>query len=1194
MTPQIVLSAVFIYITLLFGLARWGDRHQFVENSWPKNHWVYALALGVYCTSWTFYGLVGTASVNGWSFFPILLGPMLLFTLGYPIIERIRRLCSQEHIHSIADFVASRYGKRQGVSATVTLVVLLATIPYIALQLKAVSDMLSLTLGTDFLANQDLTFLIAICMIGFALLFGARRLDVSGYHSGLMVTIAFESFIKIGMILIIAFFALSLINEIPENIDVSQVNYVWQQPPSLLRFCVETLISMCAIFCLPRMFHVTFVECLSKEHMKKSRWIFTAYLGVISVCIYIIAWVGNTYFYDQPSVNGDSYVIALPLLKESTSLALIAFLGGFSAATAMIIVATVTLSQMLSNDVILPLLVRRRISRNQASDFSRSLIIARRLTVLLVVLCAYLYQSILAENVALTSIGLIAFALVVQLAPAIIFGLYWRKGNARGLYAGLIVGLSLWFYTIMMPLLYKAGLIDSYIMEFGLFEISWLRPENLLGLTFADSYTRGVILSISGNILFYWWYSLTSSENLADRIQAAAFTDSEQTTYEPHQDININDLHALLQEFLGDTATKELFAEFKNDADKDEKTRFIEKAQRALAGTVGVASSQAIIKSLYSGKTMAVEEVVNLFGETTKALRFNKEVLFSSFENISSGISVVDESLDLIAWNSRYEKMFDYPPNMLRVGLHVSDIMRYNGERGMLGEGNIDEMIRKRLSLMSTGNKYRVVRYHSEDTIIEIKGRPLPNGGYVTTYDDITEFIQAQRQLQDVNVNLENRVQERTKTIEKINQNLVKEIERRNEVENELRLAKQIADEANASKTKFIALASHDIMQPLNAANLYASALIESGEHKSGLALQLKNAIENTESIISSLLEISKLDNKKLEPKLEAFQLDTLLSNLIREARVQQPDGLEMRYCPTSVNVISDKHYLRRIVQNFISNAVKYTQTGKVLVGCRRHYVSDASENGNDGKQPGRTGLKDSTYTGNTVEICVYDNGPGIPEQEHLAVFDDFYRSNRKHQKEDIPGVGLGLSVVMRFSELLNHPVKCQSTPGEGSCFSVLVPLFDECDLPKNNQTLTTDDQISGLKILHVDDDEQNLLATSTLLSHWECDVRSESQIADVSDYVARHSIPDILLMDYQLGDSETNGIILAEELINGWYGQMQNNNEKSLPVCIISATTDVDLPGLTSEKGFEFMSKPVKPARLRALLTQMAQRRQS
>jgi Na+/proline symporter/signal transduction histidine kinase/CheY-like chemotaxis protein len=1193
-SPSIVLIVVFSYILLLFGLARFGDKKYFIDGSWVRHPIVYALALGVYCTSWTFYGLVGTASVKGWNFFPILLGPILLFTLGFPLLERIYTICRQEHIHSIADFLASRYGKRQGVAATISLVVLIATVPYIALQLKAVSDTLLLTIGPDFLVSQDLTLVIGLSMIAFTMLFGAKRLDMSGYHSGLMSAIAFESILKLIVLMCVALFSLfwmsdTSISDVASQslADSTPEPSVFYQPITWPRFLIETLLSVCAIFCLPRMFHVTFVECISKKHLQYSRWVFVAYLMLISVFIVIIASAGNDEFLNNDNVSGDAYVIALPLAKGVDWLAVFAFLGGFSAATAMIIVATITLSHMLSNDVILPLLIRRQKQKSTPHDFSRSLIFARRLTVLLVILGAYFYQSLLAENVALTSIGLIAFALIVQLAPGVLFGLYWRKGNANGLYAGLIVGLSLWFYTLMIPLLSNAGLINDYVLREGLFGIAWLRPEYLLNLSFSDAFTRSVILSLGANIIFYCWYSVTSLETLVDRIQSAAFTNQEKGAYDYYEGINLNDLEVLLNEFLGETAANNILSTYDPKGDKTAKHRLIEKAQKALASIVGVASSQSMIETLYSGKKMAVEEVVNLFGNTTKALRFNQEVLSASFENISSGISVVDSNLCLIAWNQHYEDMFDYPADMLYVGFHVADIMRFNADRGLLGTGDAEGLIAKRLSYMTAGRAYRVIRYHQDDTVIEIKGQPLPNGGYVTTYDDITEFIRVQKNLEDANANLEQRVQERTRTIEEVNTDLLKEIRRRGDIEQELREAKTVADDANASKTKFLALASHDIMQPLNAASLYASALSDSREDDGGLhqdeniVRQLRSAIQNTESIIATLLEVSKLDSGVIQPKRTDFYLDNMLSNIIDEVGVQLPKEISIRYCKTSAFVNSDQHYLHRIVQNFVSNAVKYTTEGTVLVGCRR-VRSDEGQVG--------------------IEICVVDNGIGISEYERASIFDDFYRvpanARGSVSQQVIPGVGLGLSVVSRFSELLSHQVRCRSELGKGSCFSVVVPLSVKAPVKTSiaENPLVEQSGLQDLMVAYVDDEQQNLLATSALLDRWQCNMIALDTIAAARDYahqshVNTRCIPDVLLMDYQLDEASISGLVLAQELLAVWQARL-GPDARPIPVCIISAAAEVDLPERAMALGFQFLRKPVKPGRLRALLTQFKGRR--
>ena len=1197
MTPTILLIAVFCYIFTLFAIARFGDRQHFVEKSWVRHPLIYALALGVYCTSWTFYGLVGTASEKGWNFLPILLGPALLFTLGYPLVERIYKLCRQEHIHSIADFLSSRYGKRQGVATTISLVVLLATIPYIALQLKAVSDSLRLALGPDFLVSQDLTLVIGFAMIAFTLVFGAKRLDMSGYHSGLMLAIAFESLIKILVLMIMAIMALVWIMDFdalqlatesaaktnsPQSLS-TQVS-VFYQSIVWPRFLVETLLSACAVFCLPRMFHISFVECLSPKHLRRSRWVFFAYLAFISVFIVVIASAGNLLFAGQ-GVEGDAYMIALPLEKAGQWLTVFAFIGGFSAATAMVIVATITLSYMISNEVVLPFLIQRK-NKKSNSTFSRSLIFARRLVVVCIVLGAYLYQSLLAENIQLTSIGLVAFALIAQLAPGVLFGLYWRKGNAAGLYAGLIVGLILWFYTFMVPLLAAEGLLSQRLVDNGLLGIYWLRPESLFNLSFSDSFTRSVIISLSANVIFYCWYSLSSVETLTDKVQADAFTRLEKGQYHHYENINLSDLAVLLEEFLGQKNTESLLATYQpqgdNKIDKIEKRKLIEKTQQALASVVGVASSQAMIETLYSGKKIAVEEVVNLFGYANKALQFNRDVLSASFENISSGISVVDKDLRLTAWNQRYEEMFKYPKGMLYVGLPVAEMILFNAKRGFMGEGTAEDQVNKRLSLMNQGKSYRVVRQHSEDKIIEIKGQPMPSGGYVTSYDDITEFIKVQKNLEDINAHLEERVQERTQTIATVNDNLVSEIQRRGEVEEQLRQAKEMADAANASKTKFLALASHDIMQPLNAAHLYADTLLSSDHNhidNKPIARQLKSAIENTESIISSLLEISKVDSNRLTPNKQTFSLDSLLDSIVNECRVQCPEGLTLRYVKTSLWVHSDPQYLRRIVQNFLTNAIKYTQRGKVLIGCRRILSH---------KQPPE------------LKICILDNGVGIAEHEKNQIFDDFYRidypsKNHKLPDQDVlPGVGLGLAVVLRFAELLNHPILCESELGKGSCFSVTVPI---APAPEVKPALTSqavgamsaNTMLANLSVVYVDDDQENLAAIKALLSRWGCEVNVMNSIDKAIAYLnTDNPTPDVLLMDYQLDQSAKTGIELAEQMQTFWQEHDHDLSSNSPMVCIVSAATELGLASAAKEKQFHFLPKPLNAGRLRALLMQV------
>lgn len=1146
MSITLLVTVLVLYLTLLFWVASFGDKHQFVKNSWTKHPWVYALSIGVYCTSWTFYGLVGTAATKGWGFLPILLGPFLLFIFGQPLLKRIAALCKQENIRSIADFFAARYGKRRGIATSVTLIVLVSTIPYIALQIKAVTDSMLLVSAGSAYSPEEMGLFTAAAMISFALVFGVKRLDASGYHAGLMSAVAFESLVKLLALIAVAIFSYLLINNV-NALGFSSSTEVFSRFEFDLRFGVETLISAAAILCLPRMFHVTFVENLSEKHLRTARVVFPAYLGVVALCVICAAIAGNTFFQGQ-GVSSDAYLLELPLTQGNRFLTIVVLIGGFSAATAMIIVASVTLSHMLSNDVILPILINRHLrQQTPAPDYSRSLIFARRVTVILVVALAYIYQRLLAGNAALTDIGLIAFGLAVQLCPALLFGLYTLRGHASAAYAGLAAGCSIWFFTLMLPLLAQAGAISSAVIENGVVGISWLRPENLFNFTYADAYTRGVTLSLLANIFAYWFMIQVAKPRLSDRIQARAFLNLSRA--EPsahhHKEYQLTDIRALLRQFLGESITEQIISRHdKNSNSESVKPELLDAAEHALSGVVGVASARAMFATLTTGDQLGVEDVVNIFEETTKALRFNQDMIVASFESISSAISVVNDDLNLVSWNRRYEEMFDYPDGMLKVGVPIADLVRFNSQRGMLGSGSVEEHVQKRLNHLKVGKPYRVVRNHG-DCVIEIKGNPLPDGGYVTTYDDISEFISAQDQLEKTNLYLEKRVKERTL---------------------ELEAAQKEAENANRSKSRFLALASHDILQPLNAANLYANILLESSRksgHKDADTVEhLQQAIESSESIISTLLEISKLDTGALSTDICETPLHHILSSLVHEFRVQLTSSIELRYVDTRLVVRTDPRYLRRILQNFLSNAVKYTQRGKILVGCRRR--------------------------GANVEVFIIDTGPGVHPDEQQKIFEDFYRSS---SQQNIQGLGLGLAVATRFSNLLGHDIQSASRLGLGSSFSVTVPVVVPVDTNgesghqyEKRVDSFSSSALSGCKVFYLDDDGQNIHAMDTLLRGWDC-LPTTADTVQEALFIANSEIentPDLLIVDWQL-DNENDGISAAKKMHEIW--------QREVPTCVVSASQEPELSKLVASHGFEFLRKPIKPGKLRAILEQMLKR---
>ncbi|MBB1365105.1 PAS-domain containing protein [Pseudoalteromonas sp. SR44-5] len=1146
MTAALIFVAL-AYIGILFWLANWGDKTTPLAKRISHHPFVYSFSLGIYCTSWTYYGSVGTAATSSWSYLPILLGPALLFFFGQGFLRKLVLVSKKQNITTIADFISARYGKRQTTAIMVTMIALLATIPYIALQLKALSNSFLLLQSDNKISGSMVALSATLIMAMFAIFFGTRKVDVTEYRSGLMLAVAFESMIKLLALVAVAALAVYTLYNLPTANEGQIKESLWQHWNNFnflsFNFIGQSLMAAAAIICLPRQFHVTVVDNQDKRHLFTARWAFPLYLLLTAAMILPIATaaihpqIGNSF-------SPDSFVLALPLMNDNALLTTFVFIGGISAATAMIVVATLTLSTMISNDVVLPLMLRRKFKRNLiTSSYKPQILLVRRFTIAGILILSYFYQQWFGHGKALASMGLVAFSLVTQLLPAIVGGLYWRKGHAYGVYAGLLAGLICWILFLMLPILDAGNTLDTELQQ--------------------TLITRGTLIALFANIGCYISFSLGADERLIDKIQAAAFVNpKEQAVLARRLNKNVKatvyDFKVLLQTFLGVQRSQQVLTHFSlthqlGDNNTHPDPEFIAYCERALTGVLGASSAQALIHTVASGKRMAFEEVVNFFDETTQALQFNQNLLFTSLENLSHGISVVDKELNLVAWNKRYAEMFNYPTGFLEVGQPIEQIIRYNAERGECGPGEIERQVEKRVQHLKNGSSHHFIRHRRNGLVYEMIGNPLPDGGFVTSFSDITTHIATQNALEEVNMDLENRIEARTQEIRTINKDLEAQIESRVQTEQALTLAKREAEQANDSKTRFLALASHDILQPLNAARLYLAAIDEKSlaDNNINNFEKLGASLDSTVHLMSALLEIAKLEQGAMTPTPRHFSIDDILAPLRNEyAILSSEKGLKLTVRSGQHIVHSDITYLRRIVQNLVSNAVKYTNTGKVLVACRKRK--------------------------HHLRIEVWDTGPGISEVEQAKIFNDFYRVEASDNK----GVGLGLSVVKRMVDLLSIRLDVRSTPQRGSCFSIEVPYGESQFVQQKHVTNSLFKERSAMNIVAVDDDPENLNAMASLLQKWQANYQLFDQVEGVLAYANEHSAPDVILMDYQLGH-EHDGITLIKALREIW--------QTNVPAILITAVRDVELKQATKAADIHYLSKPIKPGKLKALLNHSA-----
>jgi Na+/proline symporter/signal transduction histidine kinase len=654
LADPVILVVSFAYLGLLFAVAYYGRRRADAGRSIIASPYVYVLSLGVYATSWTFYGSVGRAASTGIGFLPVYLGPTLMFALGLLVLRKIIRISKENRITSIADFVASRYGKSALLGGLVTVIAVIGIVPYISLQLKAISDTFSIVQHYPEIVSPadlesasllgDKALYVALLLAAFTIVFGTRKLDATERHEGMVTAIAFESVVKLVAFLAIGLFVTfgvfsgfgDLFGRAAELPQAGELFTAGGPDTGYGTLLWLTLLSMLAIVLLPRQFHMTVVENVDERHLIKAVWLFPLYLLAINLFVLPIALGGLVQFQGQ-EVESDYFVLALPMAEGQEALALFAYLGGLSAATGMVIVETIALGMMVSNNLVLPALVRGPLARvREGRDVRRLVLGIRRVTIVAVLLLGYAYFRAAGEATALVSIGLLSFAAVAQFAPALLGGIFWKGGSRAGALAGLAAGFATWLYTLLLPSFARSGWLPESFLEDGPFGVELLRPEELLGLTGFDAISHGMFWSMLLNVGLYVGVSLYSQRRAAELGQAAVFVDvfrrgGEGPSYW-RGTAPVAELEALLARFLGRRRAREALADYalvrglERPVPADADTEMIAYAETLLAGAIGAASARVLVAAVVEEEPLGIDELMHILDETSQVLAYSREL----------------------------------------------------------------------------------------------------------------------------------------------------------------------------------------------------------------------------------------------------------------------------------------------------------------------------------------------------------------------------------------------------------------------------------------------------------------------------------------------------------------------------------------------------------------------------------------
>jgi len=635
------------YVVLLFALAYFSERSAAGDRGhFLRSPLVYTLAISVYCTSWTFYGAVGSAARNGLEFFAIYLGPTLVFVGWWFGLRKLVRIGRNQRITSVADLISSRFGKSNRLAVLVTLIAVIGTTPYIALQLKAITTSLFVISSESIVAgvgdrtdDNRLAFGVAAGMALFTILFGTRNVDAKEQHHGVVAAIAFEAIVKLVALISVGIFVVFGIgggfSEIFARAESVGVN-VYDNGGFGTRWMTIMVLSAAAIICLPRQFQITVVENSDENHLRTASWLFPLYLLGMSVFTLPIAIVGLNLL--PVDTDPDMFVLTLPLAHNQEMLALVAFIGGFSSATSMIIIASIALSIMVSNHIVMPIALRTTwiADSGDGQGATNLLLNSRRISICAVLALGFLYFRLTNGSGALARIGLISFAGVAQFLPAIIAALYWRDATAKGAGVGLFVGFSVWAYTLFLPSFVETGGMIADWVANGPYGIGFLRPEALFGLEGVDPLVHSVFWSLLVNAGLLVFVSLSTNQSALERIQSTLFVDAFRRlpgteTRFMRASAAANDLFFVAQRVLGAEKATSIFDDYLqrevgSRAQFEPTPEFIAHLEKELAGSIGAASAHVMLSQVVSGDNISLQEVMQIADETQQVIEYSQQL----------------------------------------------------------------------------------------------------------------------------------------------------------------------------------------------------------------------------------------------------------------------------------------------------------------------------------------------------------------------------------------------------------------------------------------------------------------------------------------------------------------------------------------------------------------------------------------